>query len=487
LLLLAAESTITPALVFAATWGLLGRPRAEALLYAAVSIATAPATIVALVKETRSRGVFVKTLVAAVAFNNLACIVLFAVARAWGAARLGGGTSSSGFGLPGVNLLVAAAIGAGLAVAMSLAARVNLSRARLATSAMVALLLGIGLAHLFDTSPLLTCLFLGLVQTNLTPEKTKLVDALFEDFEPVILLLFFTLAGMHLSFDHVGLVGALALSLFLARMLGKVAAAYTSLTLARATAPVRRYLGWALVPQAGVAVGLMLLIQEDPAYEPIAQVFAGVVITAVMANEIVGPVLTRWALLRSGEAYMDRSRLLDFLQEENISTNLTATTKEEAIASLVDLLIASHHLTDVSRGALLKSVLDREAEVSTCLGSGLAIPHGELAGTAQIYGVMGLSQRGLDLDTPDGEPVHCMVLLATPPDQRQRHLEVLAALAKTVGLDQDFRARLTSATSPAHAYEILHAAEAVSFNYFLEDPAPGGPTKPANRTPGVQK
>ena len=85
-----------------------------------------------------------------------------------------------------------------------------------------------------------------------------------------------------------------------------------------------------------------------------------------------------------------------------------------------------------------------------------------------MAGVMALSRRGLDLDTPDGKPVHCMVLLGTSPEERDRHLQVLATLARTVGLGLDFQDQLFNATSPAHASELLHGDESEDFNYFLE-------------------
>ncbi len=66
-------------------------------------------------------------------------------------------------------------------------------------------------------------------------------------------------------------------------------------------------------------------------------------------------------------------------------------------------------------------------------------------------------------------PIHCMVVLATPPTQRDRHLEVLAALARAIGTDPHVQRQLFTAKTPAHAYEILHAEESEDFNYFLED------------------
>ena len=166
---------------------------------------------------------------------------------------------------------------------------------------------------------------------------------------------------------------------------------------------------------------------------------------------------------------MDGSRLIDFLTEQNIVTDLEADTQEQAIRRLVEVLVRSHRLKEVDQAAFLQSVLDREAEMSTCLGGGLAIPHGEIGESEGIYGVMGLSRQGLNFPTPDGQPVHCMVLLATPPDQRQRHLEVLAALARHIGTNPTVQRGLFNASSAAHAYEIIHGEEAMDFNYFLQE------------------
>ena len=242
-----------------------------------------------------------------------------------------------------------------------------------------------------------------------------------------------------------------------------------ALRAAQATERVRQNLGLALVPQAGVAVGLVLLIQDDPRFADSAGIFAAVVLSVVTVNEIVGPVLTRFALSRAGEVGRDRLRLIDFLQEEHIITDFIAPTKEDAISHLVDLLLRTHALRGVDREMLLSSVLEREAQGSTCLGGGLAVPHGILPEGEAMVGVMALSRTGLGFETPDGRPVHCMVLLATAPEERERHLHVLAALARTVGTDRAFQDQLFDSKSPAHAYELVHGEESEDFNYFIED------------------
>jgi len=459
------EATVTPTIVFLGLWG-IGRlePRLAAL-FASAAVATAPATIVALVQEARAKGVFVKTLVAAVALNNMACIFLFEVVRTAGASGLGAAESWTG---PARQLLLALLIGGGIALLMELVARWVAGGQRLTTAAVLALLFASGTASYLGVSPLLACLFLGLVQTNVTRTRDQLVDSVFEDFQPVILAAFFTLAGMHLSFEHAAVAGILAVAYFVLRGAGKLAAAALAMRLARAPRTLRRNLGLALLPQAGVAVALVILLQEDPRYADVALTFSAVVLTAVTINEVVGPLFVRVALRRAGEVGMDRVRLMDFLQEESIVLDFAAETKQDAIARLVELLIATHHL-DIPRDELLATVLEREAQASTCFGGGLAVPHGLLPPGKSMVGVMAISRAGLRFETPDGLPVHCMVLLATAPEERERHLQVLGALARTVGTDPTFQQQLFNAKTPAHASLLLHGEESHGFNHFLEE------------------
>jgi PTS system fructose-specific IIC component len=469
--LLLTEATITPLVVFSTIYFLTETPFELSLLFATVSIATAPATVVALVRETRSKGVFVKTLLAAVALNNVACIVAFELARAV-AAQTGDDDGLGDLITPLQQIGLAALVGALIAFAMDFAARVTLRPERLATAAIASLLLACGMATALGVSPLLTCLVLGFVQTNIARERSHLVDSVFADFEPAILAVFFTLAGMHLSVDHVIPAGIAAGLLFASRIGGKVLAAGVAMRLAGATERVRRNLGLALAPQAGVAVGLVILIQEDARFDHVASLFAAVVLAVVTLSEITGPLLTRRALSRAGEIGKDRLRLIDFLQEEHIVTDFDAPSKEAAIERLVDRMLQTHSLPGLSRETLLASVLGREQQASTCLGGGLSVPHGILPDGMPMSGVMGLSRNGLAFPTPDGRPIHCMVLLGTSREERDRHLLVLASLARTIGSDAAFQEQIFNAKSAAHAYELLHGEESEDFNYFLEDDSP---------------
>ncbi len=471
-LLLLFESTLTPAIVFAA---LYAAPRTSwqlAMLVAALSVSTAPATILAIVKESRGKGVFVKTLVAGVALNNIACICLFEVARTAALASLNPASGSTLVDVviaPFRQLGAAALLGGGAGIALILTTRRMVRPEKLTTASIIAILLTTGLARHLGVSTPLACLFLGMTLANLTPSKDEIGHGVFANFESAIFAVFFTLAGMELDFGYLVPAGLLALLVFAARVGGKLLSARLAMRLAGATKRLRNNLGTALIPQAGLAVGLILLVVDDPSFATVRDLLLAIGLTVVTLNEIVGPLLTRRALARSGDADKDRARVIDFIHEENIVTDLASETKEEAIEKLVDVLIETNHLK-IDRARLLDSVLEREREMSTCFGEGLAIPHGELEEGTSMLGAMGISRKGLHFETPDGQPVHCMILLATPSMARDRHLEVLAALARSVGSDHAIRAQLYNAKSPAHAYELLHAHEgSIDFNYFLDD------------------
>ena len=97
------------------------------------------------------------------------------------------------------------------------------------------------------------------------------------------------------------------------------------------------------------------------------------------------------------------------------------------------------------------------------------IPHAVLDEGEEITGILGISSKGIPLDAPDGQPVHAILLLATPKAEQKRHLEVLAAFATTITRDVNLREQLYHARNAAHAYNVLHAEEAEDINYFIDD------------------
>jgi mannitol/fructose-specific phosphotransferase system IIA component (Ntr-type) len=286
----------------------------------------------------------------------------------------------------------------------------------------------------------------------------------------VLFALFYTLAGMRLDFSLVPPVAGLVILYFAARFIGKYISAFTAMSLAGMTNNVRNYLGFALLPHGGVAVGLFLLVQTEPAFGEFESLVTTVGLSALAINQLLGPSATRMALLRAGEDHKDRPQLLDFLGEHRISVDLQGSNREEVIRNLAGQLYATYSM-EIEQEDFVQLVLAREKQETTCLGAGLMIPHAILDEGDEVKGVLGLSSNGLELGAPDSRKIHAVLLLATPAGERDRHLEILAAIASAITRDVNFSEQLYHARSPAHAYDVLHHEDQEDLNYFLEDAA----------------
>ncbi|APZ96976.1 cation:proton antiporter [Fuerstiella marisgermanici] len=475
-LLLLFEATITPLFVFSLLMLFTDITSTAALLLATVAISTAPATVLAIVKETASKGAFVTTLVAAVALNNLACIILFELARTAALASQRAAVltpdiaARADMSHPFISVAFSLLLGFTIGVLLILATMRIVRTDRLSVMSLIAILLTTGLTEELGLSVLLACLCMGVTLANLTPDKEEIGHRVFESFETAIFAVFFTVAGMELNFQSLAIGGLLAVIAFCGRLAGKVTAGYLSMRISGATQRFRRWIGLSLTPQAGLAVGLMLLVTDDAAFdEELRSLFLTVVLAMVLLNEIVGPILTRMSLKRSGDFGRDRARVLDFLSEQNITTTLAGPDKESAIRRLVDMTVGLHKLS-IDADTLFDAVMDAENTSSTCVGEGLALPHARLDVGDKIIGAMGISREGLALDSPDQRPVHCMVLIITPTTMPERHLEVLQALAASIGRDRSIQQQLYHIDSPAHADELIHLDQQFEdWNYYLDD------------------
>ncbi len=468
LLLILGEALVTPAVVGAALYYLGGLHLDVALLLGAIAIAGAPGTTVLVVQEARARGNLSKTLVAAVGLIDMVAVGVFVVATVF--------ASSSSVGSPwqlaGREVLhqfgVALLVGSGVAVLALGLTRTIVSPAFLGPSMVAAILGSWGLAQAVGVSSILASTFAGITVSNLRHTTANAAEAYLRPFGGLLFAAFYTLAGMRLNFASVLPLLGLVVLFFLSRLVGKTLGAYLAMKAAGATTRMQKYLGPALLPHGGVAVGLILLVQSDPALSHVQDIVVAVGLSALAINQLLGPSVTRFSLAKAGEVGKDRPRLLDFLTEQRIVTNLTGANKKEVIDALGDHLFSTTTLP-LEKEEFIERVLERESEASTCLGEGFMIPHVTLDEGENIRGVLGLSSKGIDLGAADGRKVHCVVLLATPDLDRERHLEILAAFAKAITSSDNLREQLYHARSPAHAYEVLHAERSEELNYFLDD------------------
>jgi Kef-type K+ transport system membrane component KefB/nucleotide-binding universal stress UspA family protein len=273
-----------------------------ALILATVSIATAPGTILFITRECRAVGSLTTTLLQVVAVNNGLAIVLFGMALVLARQVLGAEQTISGILLAILaKLFFSLLLGIFTGIVIDFIIHRLEDRGEMLTAGLALLLLSGEMARLLKLSPLLVGIAIGFTIVNRDHRDVRLFRTL-NAFEPPIYVLFFTLAGAHLDFSAITVAGWLGFVYFLLRFISKVGGAYLGGVLAGAPEIVRKYLGLSLVPQAGVAIGLVFLIDGDPNLHVYTAILTPTVLVGVLFAELIGPACTKYSLERSGEA-----------------------------------------------------------------------------------------------------------------------------------------------------------------------------------------
>jgi len=281
-------------------------PLGAALPLAAIATATAPAATVAVIREYRAQGPLTETILSVVALDDALAIMLFGLVLTFDLKQLStfGKTALQSLSASFVEILVALIIG----VILGVAAHFLIKIAKEVTDNLIIILgivlLGIGLASISHTSALMTNMFLGITLINVSSRNRDIVANL-EKLTPPIYCFFFVLAGANLNLKIFTTVGSTMITwgiiFVLARIIGKIVGAYVGGALTGASEAIRKYLGLTLIPQAGVAIGLTLLITQDSSYFEFRSVILNITLIAVAFNEIVGPVCTKFALFKAKE------------------------------------------------------------------------------------------------------------------------------------------------------------------------------------------
>ncbi len=271
-------------------WGL-------SLLLGTIAMATAPGVVLLVIREYNARGILTESLLAVVAINNIICLVVFRLLL--GIYGIVGG-ESVGIALLSIGreLLLSIVIGGAIGWLITLWEQKIHDLSELLLVIIGGLLVAIGLSNTVGISHLMVCMIVGAVTNNLSMMH-RLVYAELRQTEMPFYIAFFVLSGASLHIDllpHVGLLGILYLIL---RPLGKWAGAVWAGKKFGAAPVVNKYLGVTLIPQAGVAIGMILRISDS--YPEMGQMIGTIVFSSVIIYEGLGPLLTRLALDKAGE------------------------------------------------------------------------------------------------------------------------------------------------------------------------------------------
>ncbi|GAI30753.1 unnamed protein product, partial [marine sediment metagenome] len=163
------------------------------------------------------------------------------------------------------------------------------------------IMLSIGATKVLGISSLLANMAIGFVVVNKMRSSGNMFSVI-NDIEDVIFAMFFTLAGAHFDLGVVKTAGILALLIVIGRFSGKFVGARIGATISQAPTVVRKYLGFGLLPKAGVTIGLVLLTQRNSAFSVIGTIMVNAILASVIINELIAPPLAKYALFKAGEA-----------------------------------------------------------------------------------------------------------------------------------------------------------------------------------------
>lgn len=335
------ESVLASILIFCLTYFMLGLDLAFSLVLAALASATAPASTVMTIRQTGAKGDFVDTLLQVVALDDVVGLILYSVAIsiALAIAPGAGAFSISNIIIPIATNIVVLLAGALFGVVMKL-----LMPQKRSTDNRLIILISLlfafcGICALLDVSPLLGCMSMGMIYINITND-----DKLFKQlnyFSPPILLLFFVRSGICFKLDAlvntssaVGSVSLLTVGVlyFIVRIIGKYLGAYLGCLVTKKDSKVRNYLGLALIPQAGVAIGLAALGARTLGGE-IGNALQTIILASSVLYELIGPGCAKLALYLS-KSYSDK--LEDLVPESEV-------TEEGEKKTEIELLIDRIH------------------------------------------------------------------------------------------------------------------------------------------------
>lgn len=284
--------------------------RELALLLGAVASATAPAATVAVIKQYGAKGPLTSTILAVVGIDDAIALIIYVLASSFVKSSLLGGELH----ISQVALATVISIGESLGLGTVVALLFSFILRKVRSNDWIRLLLAsgilglLGLSELLGCSELLSVMVFGAVTVNTSPVLGKKSGSIVEDLSPYFLAAFFILGGAHLDLFSVTEIGVMGLVYFLLRSTGKVGGAGFGALIGKAPKAVRSNIGFALLPQVGVALALALSINKEftrPEYgatgASMASAIINILLFTTVITEIVGPMLTSFALKRAGE------------------------------------------------------------------------------------------------------------------------------------------------------------------------------------------
>ncbi len=271
-----------------------------ALLFGAISTATAPATTMMIIRQYKARGLFTDVLLGTVAIDDAWGIMIFSVSLAIAQIlQLG---QFSELVIMFVTMKAAGKIFFSMILGLIMAFLVSKisvylkRREDVLTFILGAILINTGIALYFHMSPLLSNMFFGAVLVNIEKTSFRFFDSLSAVDWPLYVM-FYVLAGANLDVGLLSTLGLIGSVYIISRIIGRIGGAYAGAVIVGAEKSIKKYMGLALMAQAGVAIGLAMLAKVNLPHTG-GDILNTIIATTVI-YEILGPIATRYSLLKA--------------------------------------------------------------------------------------------------------------------------------------------------------------------------------------------
>lgn len=293
------ESLFASLFVFGAL-KLFGFETPFSLVLSAIAAATAPAATIMVIKQYKASGKLTSTLLSVVAIDDATALILFGIFAAIAQALVSPKTVSVANAIlePVYEIFGSLICGFLFGLLFLVPLRFFKKDGNRLSITIGFVLLGIGIADLLNFSPLLLCMSMGAALTNFSTQTDHIVR-LCDSITPPIFMLFFVASGAELKLSVLSSIGLAGIIYVIFRVLGKISGSALGAVMCKADNTITKYLGFSLLPQAGVAIGLSLLA-ETILPEGGAQIRA-IILCSTLIYELFGPAVTKLSLKKAGE------------------------------------------------------------------------------------------------------------------------------------------------------------------------------------------
>ncbi len=151
-------------------------------------------------------------------------------------------------------------------------------------------------------------------------------------------------------------------------------------------------------------------------------------------------------------------KFIDFVSREAIRTNIEVDSKEQVIRAMAAALLESGKIAKDQHESIIEAILKREELGSTGIGRGVAVPHTKHPSVSELVGTVAVSEEGVDFDSLDGEKVHLLFLLVSPPDRPGDHLRALENISRQLR-DDTFCRFLKQSKNADDVWTLLEEAD----------------------------